>query len=454
MRAITKEKLWAEVLEKLADSLEMPAFESWIKPIKPIDVNDEHFVITTNNTLSKEWIYKNYSRQIKTFIHEIVGKPLELKINVELVREADFPKPEIPKNKHISLSDNQIDAMRSISNNLNLKYTFDTFVVGSHNKFGHAAARAVAQFPGKSHNPLFIYGGVGLGKTHLMQAIGHYILANHSHLKLKYTSTEMFTNDLINSIRNDKMLQFRMRFRQVDVLLLDDIQFIEGKAQTQEEIFHTFNDLYEAGKQIILTSDRPPKAISTLTERLRSRFEWGLLADIQVPDIETRLAILKNKVERDKMNVPNEVLEIIATAYQNNIRELEGGLNRVVAYVSINDCPMTVDVVRSLLNFSGSGSQLSIDKIIEITSQYFKLETSDLKGQSRSKDISHARQIAIYLTRDMTGSSFPNIGDAFGGRKHTTILYSFEKMKEERLTDKNLADTISEISKMITQNCL
>lgn len=453
MKSITKEQLWDKILAQLAEDLEMPAFESWIKPVKPIEINEENFVISTNNTLSKEWIYKNYSRQIKTIINHITGKSLELKINVELVKEADLVKPE-PVKKHVALSDNQIDAMKSISNNLNLKYTFDTFVIGPHNKFGHAAARAVAQNPGKSHNPLFIYGGVGLGKTHLMQAIGHYILANHSHLKLKYTSTEMFTNDLINSIRNDKMLQFRMRYRQVDILLLDDIQFIEGKAQTQEEIFHTFNDLYEAGKQIIITSDRPPKSISTLTERLRSRFEWGLLADIQVPDIETRLAILKNKVERDKMNVPDEVLEIIATAYQNNIRELEGGLNRVVAYVSINDCPMTVDVVRSILNFSGSSSQLSIDKIIEITAQYFKLEPSDLKGQSRSKDISNARQIAVYLSRDMTGSSFPNIGDAFGGRKHTTILYSFEKMKEEIVTKKQLADTISEISKMITQNCL
>ena len=280
MRSITKEKLWEEILVKLAEDLEMPAFESWIKPVKPIDVNNEHFTITTNNTLSKEWIYKNYSRQIKTYIHEITGQHLELKINVELTREADFPKQEPTKTKHISLSENQIDAMRSISNNLNLKYTFDTFVIGPHNKFSHAAARAVAQNPGKSHNPLFIYGGVGLGKTHLMQAIGHYILANHNHLKLKSTSTEMFTNDLINSIRNDKMLQFRMKYRQVDVLLLDDIQFIEGKAQTQEEIFHTFNDLYEAGKQIIITSDRPPKSISSLTERLRSRLEWGLPADI------------------------------------------------------------------------------------------------------------------------------------------------------------------------------
>ncbi|MCK7484407.1 MAG: chromosomal replication initiator protein DnaA [Bacillus subtilis] len=347
-----------------------------------------------------------------------------------------------------------MDALRSTSNNLNLKYTFDTFVVGSHNKFCHVAALAVAKNPGRAHNPLFIYGGVGLGKTHLMQAVGHYILANFPNLKIKCVSTETFANDLINSIRSGATSAFRQKYRQIDALLIDDIQFIEGKETTQEEIFHTFNTLYESGKQIVLTSDRPPKSIPTLTERLRSRFEWGLLADIQVPDIETRIAILRNKVERDKMHVPNEVLALIASAYQNNIRELEGALNRVVAYVSINDCPMTVDTVKNIINFSGSGSSLTIDKIIETTAAFYSLEPSDLKGQSRSKDISLARQTAIYLARDMTSSSFPAIGDAFGGRKHTTILYAFEKMKEEMQTNKALADALSEISKRITSNCL
>lgn len=448
-----QEIIWKQVLANLSEVIDYPAFESWIKPSQLVSIDDEILTISTGSNLNKEWIYKNYSSLITKILEEITGKKLSLKVTVEKITETK-EKIEKTENKNIPLNDFQINALRSTSNNLNLKYTFDTFVIGSHNKFCHAAALAVAKNPGKAHNPLFIYGGVGLGKTHLMQAIGHYILAHYSDLKIKYTNTETFANDLINSIRSNNTSAFRMRYRQIDILLIDDIQFIEGKETTQEEIFHTFNTLYESGKQIILTSDRSPKNISTLTERLRSRFEWGLLADMQVPDIETRIAILRNKVERDKMSVPNDVLELIATAYQNNIRELEGALNRVVAYVSINNCPMTVESVRNIINFSGVGSNLTIDKIIEATARYFSIETSDIKGQSRSKEISQARQIAIYLTRDMTASSFPTIGEAFGGRKHTTILYSFEKMKEEIQINKVLSEAISEISKNITSNCL
>jgi len=451
MKELNKEKIWHQVLEKLVDELEHPAFESWIKPVKPVSIEDNNFTVSVNSSLSKEWIYKNYSSLINKILNELSNEHLQLKIIISKTKEIEEPKEE---QKIIPLSEFQINALRSTSNNLNLKYTFETFVIGAHSKFCHAAALAVAKFPAKAHNPLFIYGGVGLGKTHLMQAIGHYILANSPDKKIKYTSTEMFTNDLINSIRNDKMSAFRQKYRQIDVLLIDDIQFIEGKEITQEEIFHTFNTLYESGKQVVLTSDRHPKNISTLTERLRSRFEWGLLADMGVPDIETRIAILRNKVERDKMNVPDAILELIATAYQNNIRELEGALNRVVAYVSINDCPMTVEIVKNIINFSGSGSSLTIDKIIETVAGYFALESSDLKGQSRSKEVSQARQIAVYLARDMTNLSFPVIGDSFGGRKHTTILYSFEKMKEELQINKKLSEIISEISKRITSNCL
>ncbi len=322
--------------------------------------------------------------------------------------------------------------------------------MGSHDKFAHAAAYAVARSPGRVHNPLFIYGSSGLGKTHLMQAIGHYILVNHPELKIKYTSTEAFTNDLITSLRSDKMPAFRTKYRQTDVLLMDDIQFIEGKESTQEEIFHTFNTLYEAGKQIVITSDRTPKSIPSLTERLRSRFEWGLLADVQTPDIETRIAILKNKVERESLNVPDDVLELIATAYNNNIRELEGGLNRVVAYASINDCPLTLETVKKIVNVNGSGENLTTSKVIETVAEYFSLEASDIKGQSRSKEYSHARQIAIYLIRELTKASFPAIGNALGGRKHTTILYAYEKLKEELQTNKVLSETVNTISQKIT----
>ena len=460
-------KTWEKIQEKLAEVLGTPAFESWIKPVKFNSLDESNLHISTNSKTGKDLICKNYLEHINTVIKEVTGKNIKLKIKIEqfenIQQKINFPelsdlKPDSdnqtskkPKqNKNIPLSENQIDALKSISNNLNLKYTFDTFVVGSHDKFAHAAAFAVAKFPGRAHNPLFIYGESGLGKTHLMQAIGHYILVNHPDLKIKYISTESFTNELITSIRSDKMPAFRAKYRQMDVLMLDDIQFIEGKKSTKEEIFHTFNTLHESGKQIIITSDRPPKNISTLTERLRSRFEWGLLADIQVPDIETRIAILKNKVERENLNVPDDVLEIIATAYQNNIRELEGGLNRVIAYVSINDCSMTVESVKKIINFSGSGKNLTLDKIIEVTANHFSMESADLKGQSRSKEFSYARQIAIYLARNLTNSSFPSIGKSFGGRKHTTILYAYEKMREELQTNKVLTETVNAISNKIT----
>lgn len=468
------ELIWQNVIQKLGEVLTYHHLEAWIKPLHPVSIDKKTLTVAAKNNISKEYVYKN-SHQIINILKEITGKKLEFKIIVDekmmtlpeskpsnsstnyqqaVQISSPFLAPPKQEEKFSPLKEFQINALKSTSNNLNLKYNFENFVVGTHNKFAHAAALAVAKEPAKNHNPLFIYGGAGLGKTHLMQAIGHYILVHHPHLKIKFTSTESFTNDLINSIRggNDKMTAFRQRYRQVDILMIDDIQFIESKTSTQEEIFHTFDFLHSAGKQIILTSDRPPKSISTLTERLRSRFEWGLLVDIQVPDIETRIAILKNKVEMDGMDVPDQILEIIATAYQNNIRELEGALNRVVAYVSINDLPMTIDTVSKIINFSGVSSNLTIDKIIEITGGYYGVEPSEIKGQSRSKEISQARQTAIYLSRDMTGASFPTIGQAFGGRKHTTILYSFEKMKEEIQVNKLFGEAVSEISKRITHN--
>lgn len=437
-----------ELFEKLKQELSTPAFESWIKPIKFHSIDEEKITISTNSNIGKERICKNYQGIILRIVQEITGKSLNLKVKVEKNKEKEQPQV----NKTVSVPPAQADSPRIPGNNLNLKYTFDTFVVGPHSKFCHAAALAVARHPGKAHNPLFIYGGVGLGKTHLMQAIGHHISSKHPDLKIKYSSAEMFTNELINCLRTDKMPAFRAKYRHYDVLLLDDIQFIEGKENTQEEIFHTFNTLYESGKQIVLTSDRHPKKISTLTERLRSRFEWGILADIQVPDLETRIAILRNKAERDNISAPDDVLELIATAFQNNIRELEGALNRVVAYISINNQPLTLDTVKKILNFSGRIKNLNIEKIIETTARYFSVESSEIKGQSRSKDLAHARQVAVYLSRDMTNSSFPTLGDAFGGRKHTTILYSYEKMREELRTNKHLNEVISEISKMITSD--
>lgn len=445
-------KVWEQVLEILNDNLNAHVFEAWIKPVKFVAMDESLFTISTNSNLSKEWIYKNYNDLIVRAVSEVTGK--SLKLNIIISKADETAEIRTKPQSGVPLSENQMNVLRTTSTNLNVKYTFDNFVVGSHNKFCHAIAHAVAKNPAKAHNPLFIYGGVGLGKTHLMQAIGHYILANSSNIKIKYTSSETFTNELINSLKNNTAHDFKKKYREVDVLLIDDIQFIEGKIHTQEEFFHTFNDLYESGKQIVLTSDKPPKDISTLTERLRSRFEWGILADIGVPDIETRIAILKNKIERDgiTLNIPNDVLEIIATAYQNNIRELEGALNRVVAYASINNCAITCDSIRNIINFAGSGAKLSVDKIIETTASFFSMEPSDIRGQARNKEYSYARQIAVYLTRDMTNSSFPAIGEAFGNRKHTSILYAYEKVKEEILTNRVLSEHINEISKRITSN--
>ncbi len=468
MTNLNLEKTWQNTIDKLGEVLTYSAIESWIKPLKPVVFDKNTMTVSTNSNLSKEWIYKNYSNQITKTLKEVTGKKQKFEIVVDKISfkeertQSNSQNFQIAQQKliepakverFIPLNEFQVNALKSTSNNLNLKYTFENFVIGAHSKFVHAAALAVARKPAVNHNPLFIYGGAGLGKTHLMQAVGHYILVHHPDLKVKYTSTEAFTNDLINSIRggNQKMTSFRRRYRQVDVLMIDDIQFIEGKNSTQDEIFHTFDFLHSAGKQIIITSDRPPKNISTLTERLRSRFEWGLLADIQVPDIETRMAILKNKAEQEQMNVPDDVIELIATAYQNNIRELEGALNRVFAYVSINESPMTIDTVSKIINFTGVCANLTIDKIIEFTARFYNIESSELKGQCRSKEISRARQTAIYLSRDMTGSSFPSIGQAFGGRKHTTILYAYEKIKEESQVNRLLAEAISEISKEITQ---
>lgn len=460
MKLLDKYQVQEQLLEKLEKEMATPAFESWIKPIKICSVQGNQVLLSTNSNLGKGWICKNCYVKIQDTLYEITGQKFDIKITVEKQENAK-QKPKINKpqkheektiNSSTSLTENNIDSLKSLSNNLNLKYTFDTFVVGPHNKFCHAAAYAVAQAPAKAHNPLFIYGGVGLGKTHIMQSIGHYIIAHYPQVKIKYCSAEMFTNDLINSIRTDKMPAFRSKYRQMDVLLIDDIQFIEGKENTQEEIFHTFNTLYESGKQIILTSDRHPKNISTLTERLRSRFEWGILADIQMPDLETRIAILRNKAERDNLSVPDDVLELIATAFQTNIRELEGALNRVIAYISINNQPLSVETAKNILNVSGKVKNLNIEKIIDTTARYFCMEPSEIKGQSRAKEVSYARQVAIYLARDLTKSSFPTIGDAFGGRKHTTILYAYEKMKEEMQINKSLSESIGEISKQLSQD--
>lgn len=332
---------------------------------------------------------------------------------------------------------------------LNPKYTFETFVVGSGNRFAHAASLATASEPAGVYNPLFLYGGVGLGKTHLMQAIGHYVLKHHRHMHVVYVSSERFTNDLINSLQSKQMVEFRQRYRNVDVLLIDDIQFIAGKESTQEEFFHTFNALYQANKQIVISSDRPPKEIPTLEDRLRSRFECGLIADIQAPDLETRVAILRQKAMSERIVVPDEVLYLIATNIQSNIRELEGALNRVMAYASLQKTPISLEMASEALKeiiATPETRQITIDDIMEAVAAHFGIKVADLKGKRRSRSIVHPRQIAMYLARELTDASLPRIGEEFGGRDHTTVMHACEKIRKDQQVDAQLAATLRAIT--------
>jgi chromosomal replication initiator protein len=335
---------------------------------------------------------------------------------------------------------------------LNPRYTFDSFIVGKSNQLAHAAARAVAERPAAAYNPLFLYGGVGLGKTHLLHAIGHDVMRRFPGIKVLYVSSEKFTNDLINAIRDQRNENFRAMYRSADVLLIDDIQFIAGKESTQEEFFHTFNALHGANKQIVLTSDRPPKAILTLEERLRSRFEWGLIADIQPPDVETRIAILRAKAESVAVSVPMEVIDFIARKVQSNIRELEGALNRIIAYAQLNSAPISVDLAAASLNDLGANSRrrpITADRIVDIVSSFFNLEPEDLKTGSRSREVLVPRQIAMYLMREEIEMPFIQIAQYFGKRDHTTAMHSYEKIENQVESDNQMRQEVLTIRQML-----
>ncbi|MEI8376981.1 MAG: chromosomal replication initiator protein DnaA [bacterium] len=462
------ENIWNKTLKNLGDEMPHSKFEAWIRPIEPVSIEKKTLTIATNDTLSKEWISKNYKELIGETLKGVTGRKHNLEIilkkDANLTERKPF-KVERQKSETVSIpvveakenkDEFQINALRSMSCNLNLKYTFDTFVVGENNKFAFNAALAVAKNPAQNHNPLFIYGGSGLGKTHLMQAIGHYILVNHPNLKVRYTNTEAFMNELVNSIRagassTAKMAEFRYKYRHVDVFLIDDIQFLESKKHTQDEIFHTFEYLYNSGKQIIITSDRPPKAIPTLTDRLRSRFEWGLLADVQAPDFETRSEILNQRAQREGIEVSNDVVGFIAKACQSNVRELEGALNRLMAYSSINNMPINLESAQSVLGVETFRPSLNIEKILEATGEFFGISKDDIKSPSKAKEISHARQVGVYLSRDLIKASFPSIGNCFGGRKHTTIMYSFEKVQTQMEKNMLLKEQVTDLSRLLAQ---
>lgn len=379
--------------------------------------------------------YRTYAENSKQFIHLSSTE----KINEQM---AASPKT--------TLSAQQISADESPI--LNPKYIFETFVIGNSNRFAHAASLAVAESPAEVYNPFFIYGGVGLGKTHLMHAIGHRIIKNHPQMRVMYISSEKFTNDLINSIRDNKPESFRQKYRNIDVLLVDDIQFLTKKERTQEEFFHTFNTLHEANKQIIISSDRPPREIQTLEDRLRSRFEWGLITDIQPPDLETRIAILRKKAMIENLNIPNDVMVYIASRIDNNIRELEGALIRIMAYASLNNQNITMDLATEALKDifpNGRPKQITMELIQEIVSSYFKIKVDDLIAKKRTRNVTYPRQIAMYLCRELTDTSLPRIGEVFGGRDHTTVIHAHDKITRERNEDDKLSNTIKELIKKI-----
>lgn len=439
---------WDKVLKILkVEIMSEVSYNTWIMGLKPIGIKNGVFMIDVPNELTLDIITQRY----KLLFKEAIKHVLNQEINVEcvvggLVKEKE-EEASVKEEKKVVPQNSDTYGI------LNSKYTFESFVIGNSNRFAHAASVAVAESPANAYNPLFLYGGVGLGKTHLMHAIGHHIKENNPSAKVVYVSSEKFTNELINSIRYDKNLEFRNKYRSVDVLLVDDIQFIAGKESTQEEFFHTFNELYEARKQIIISSDRPPNEIPTLEDRLRTRFAWGLQADIQAPDFETRIAILKKKAEIENYVVSSDVMVYIATKIKSNIRELEGALIRVMAYSSLtNNKNITVDLAAEALKDIISSSQtknITIDLIQDVVANYYNLSIQELKSQRRTRNVAYPRQIAMYLSRKMTDMSLPKIGDEFGGRDHTTVIHAYEKISGAIKTDDTLTNAIKIITKKI-----
>jgi chromosomal replication initiator protein len=436
--------IWQATLSEIEKQLSKPSFETWILSAEPVSLQQNTIILRVANDFNRNWIHNYYSDLIIQSLNKVTGQPLAVKF--------------ILPNENFTPSEEEIEAPvdRSLedglSANLNPKYTFNSFVIGESNRFAHAASLAVAEAPARAYNPLFIYGGVGLGKTHLMHAIGHFALEHHPELHVVYISCEKFTNDFINSIQYKRTEEFRNRYRNIDLLMVDDIQFLAGKEQTQEEFFHTFNALHEANKQIILSSDRPPREIATLEDRLRSRFEWGLITDIQQPDLETRAAILRKKSESENLKVSNDVLLYLANRINSNIRELEGALIRINAYASFAGRSITVELVDEVLKDvlpNQKHRQITIEDIQFAVSQHFGLRAEDMKSKKRTRAIAFPRQVAMYLCRKLTDHSLPKIGDEFGGRDHTTVLHACDKIENDLVENSELATAIENLTESL-----
>ena len=463
-QTINETTLWSYILKDLQNCMTTPSYEMAIKPLGVKSFSNGCLTLITNNAMWSKAIkakfsndilcaLKKYSRDPDATFNVIVDKNYTTKL--DNTNEKQEEKKEETTQAQLPLNEVQIDALKFLSAyNINVKYSFDNFVVSQANKIAFGAAKNVAQRPGKTFNPLFIWGGAGLGKTHLVNALGKYILIKHPDLKLKYITINDFTNEFTKIMYQYKgnphlKNEFINKYRNVDVLLIDDAQFLEGRDGTQNEIFTVFDYLHRNGKQIVITSDRPPKEIPTLTDRLRSRFEWGMLAEIKPPEFETRKEILKLKAKENEIEVPEEVLDLIAGAFKQNVRELEGALNRLAGYISIEEKPITTEIARELLNLDALNKKLTIDDIIEYVAEYYRLEPSEIKGDSRAKEVVTPRYVAIYLARELTRASLPQIGTVFGNRKHATILYAYEKTKEMKEFDHNLRQEIKGLQEKI-----
>ena len=428
------DSLWTRVLTALEGRIPETAIESWLRPCRVTAMDGDVIRVAAPNKYSRDWLVQHYTETIQSAARTVLGgNPV---VTFEIDREparAPAPARELPVPP---------------SNGLSPRYTFESFVIGNSNQFAQAASQAVAELPSKAYNPLFIYGGVGLGKTHLLHAVGHEIARLYPSLRLLYLSTERFTNDLINAIRYDRTAEFRAKYRTIDLLLIDDIQFISGKERTQEEFFHTFNDLYEARHQIVLSSDSPPKEIPEIEERLRSRFEWGLIADIQPPDFETRVAILKKKAAIERILLPDDVAYLIASRIKANIREIEGSLTRMIAFCSLSGRDMNTDLAQEVLAdlWSEEEKVITIEQIQRKAADFFGVKLSDMRAKGRTKAIAFPRQIAMYLARQLTHASLAEVGRAFGGKDHTTVLHAVEKIQNLLNEDSKFKKTIDSIT--------
>jgi len=441
------EELWNKILEIIKEDLTPQAYNSWFSQTKAVKFGENKLIISAPGDFCKDWLEKHYTVFIKDVLKRTLGSDDNLKIEFRTAEQ----KFSAPAHSTLNLKKKTKKSEPFLKNNklaLTPKYTFDNFVVGNGNRFAHAACLAVAQSPSKSYNPLFVYGGVGLGKTHLMQAIGRYIAQQNGKTKILYISSEKFTNEMIDSIRDDRTVAFRDKYRSVDVLLIDDIQFLAGKERTQEEFFHTFNTLYDSNKQIVITSDSPPKDIPTLENRLISRFEWGLITDIQPPDLETRIAILRKKAQSENLNVPAEVINFIADKIPSNIRQLEGALTRLVAFSTFTKKELSVSLAQDILKdiIPLENKKISINQIQKTVSDYYNIKVNFLLSKKRTKDIVLARQVAIYLSRELTDLSLISIGEVFGRRDHTTIIHSYNKIKNKIKKDKSFKNIIDNLT--------